>query len=161
MKKINIINATDTDLDELYADNSLTFTAMKLDKPDDFLPIVEWMNENGCDMKSGDVYYFTGELMNKHYSLTEENVYPNDMHFVAVKLSNLTNVLAIAVPSKFIYGRWFNDIVDNNRRREFIRRRKQECAKCKRDPKFCGFYEEYAIPDEVSDEYDECVYFQE
>ena len=56
--------------------------------------------------------------MNLAYGLTGDNAYRDDLHIVSVKLSDIENVGAIVIPRFQVGGRWFDDIVANNRRRE-------------------------------------------
>ena len=64
------------------------------------------------------VYVTYGEVMNRHYKLTGENSYSDDVYIVSIKNSAMTNVNAVAVPRFQIGARWFNDIVDNKLYRE-------------------------------------------
>ena len=61
-------------------------------------------------------YLIKGEDMNKQYHLTGDNAYPTNLSIFAV------------YPSKGLaiqYGaRWFTDIVDNNREREKLKRKR-------------------------------------
>ena len=60
---------------------------------------------------------FTGKDMNDEFHLTGTNSYPNDLHCLAFPLDGLdTGMLAMF---KLQMGdRWFDDIVDNDRRRQ-------------------------------------------
>lgn len=60
---------------------------------------------------------FTGRDMNEEFNLTDDNRYPNDIHFLAFPLDGL-NVNKLAVFKIEMRDRWFDDIVDNNARRE-------------------------------------------
>lgn len=64
---------------------------------------------------------FTGEDMNAEFSLTGDNRYPDDLHFLAFPLDGL-NVGRLAIFKIKMQDRWFDDIVDNNARRENERR---------------------------------------
>lgn len=64
--------------------------------------------------------HFTGKQMNEHYGLTGSNRYPDNLNFLAFSLSGL-NVGTLAM-FKLNHGdRWFDDVVDNNERREHER----------------------------------------
>ena len=57
--------------------------------------------------------------MNDVYYLTGSNAYPKDLTIVSFKLSDLINLKTKLFIDKFNVGaRWFDDIVDNNLRRE-------------------------------------------
>ena len=51
-------------------------------------------------------------------NLKGSNAYKDELTIVSVKLSDLSNVNAIVIPRFEIGGRWFDDIVDNNARRQ-------------------------------------------
>ena len=58
-----------------------------------------------------------GSEMNEWGHLTGDNAYPDDLTFLAFSLDGLE--VGKLVPLKFMVGgRWFDDIVDNNARRE-------------------------------------------
>ena len=60
---------------------------------------------------------FTGKEMNEYYHLTGDNAYSDDLHFLAFPLDGL-NVSKLAIFKLMCEDRWFDDIVDNNARRE-------------------------------------------
>ena len=60
---------------------------------------------------------FKGKDMNETYNLTGRNAYPEDITFLAFSLDSL-NVGKLAIFKLKMQDRWFDDIVDNNRRRE-------------------------------------------
>lgn len=60
---------------------------------------------------------FTGEDMNKEYGLTGDNRYPDDLHFLCFPLDGL-DIGKLAMFKLRMGDRWFDDIVDNNARRE-------------------------------------------
>lgn len=76
----------------------------KLLDREDIGPIKEWVT-------------FSGKDMNDFYNLTGDNRYPDGLTFLAFPLDGL-NAAKLSV-FKLMHGdRWFDDIVDNNRRRE-------------------------------------------
>ena len=94
--KFNIIECKEADLQDLYDGSALTFEGTTLD--DDNLEfLIRWFNEHDCDMKVKNFYKVTGKLMNDTYHLTGDNAY---------------------IPRFELGGRWFDDIVENNARRE-------------------------------------------
>ena len=56
--------------------------------------------------------------MNTKYGLTESNAYPDNLNILSIKLEDLKDPNKLAIPRFEIGGRWFNDIVDNNARRQ-------------------------------------------
>lgn len=60
---------------------------------------------------------FTGKEMNEEFHLTGTNVYPDDLHFLAFPLDDLA-AGKLAIFKLNMEDRWFDDIVDNNARRE-------------------------------------------
>lgn len=60
---------------------------------------------------------FTGKDMNEIYNLSGNNRYQDDFHFLAFPLDGL-NVGKLAMFKLAMGDRWFDDIVDNNRRKE-------------------------------------------
>ena len=104
-------------LDELYGCSALTLEGLA---PDDenLLQLKEWI-ENYTAFKKVDFYIISGAVMNREYHLTGSNAYPEtDCTLVSVKLSDLEQPQKIMRTRFFIGGRWFDDIVDNNARRE-------------------------------------------
>lgn len=60
---------------------------------------------------------FKGKDMNEVYGLTGNNRYQDDLTFLAFSLDGL-NMGKLAMFKIALGDRWFDDIVDNNRRRE-------------------------------------------
>ena len=114
MKKI-IVEEKAT-LEELYKDSALTMVGLS---PDDgsLGQFRDWINEH-TKMKTEDFYIIKGIVMNWAYQLTALNAYPKDATLVAVKLTDLADPSRIILPRFEIGGRWFDDIVDNNARRQ-------------------------------------------
>ena len=74
------------------------------------------MGKDGIGKPSG-WYQFTGKDMNEHYGLTGNNRYPDALQFLCFPLDGL-NVGKLAIFKLRMGDKWFDDIVDNNRRRE-------------------------------------------
>ncbi len=69
--------------------------------------------------KREDFYIIEGRTMNREYNLTGTNAYPEkDCTLVCIKLTDLVKPLALTMPRFQVGGRWFDDVVDNNARRE-------------------------------------------
>lgn len=60
---------------------------------------------------------FTGKEMNEEFDLTDDNRYPDDLHFLAFPLDGL-NINKLAIFKIMMGDRWFDDIVSNNACRE-------------------------------------------
>ena len=56
--------------------------------------------------------------MNQNYRLTGANAYNDNLTLISIKTEDIKEVNKIAIPRFEIDGRWFDDIVDNNARRE-------------------------------------------
>ena len=115
MEKI-IVNDRET-LDALYKDSAITLVGLAAtDK--NLEEFVGWIKEF-TKFKREDIYIIEGDVMNRHYALTGSNAYPEtDCTLVAVKLSDLEKPHSLTIPRFQIGGIWFDDIVDNNARRE-------------------------------------------
>lgn len=100
-------------LDTLYEKSALTVEGIAESSIPDF---VEWLKNNTTfTTETLTVYVIKGSVMNKEYNLTDNNKYPDDLTLVSVCDIDLMKV----VMGRFaIGGRWFDDIVDNNARRE-------------------------------------------
>lgn len=115
MKKI-VVN-TKAQLDELYNDSALSFEGMNTDSKN-LQAIKNWI-EQYTGFVNEAVYVVSGSMMNLAYGLTGANAYPEkDCDIVCIKLSDLKEPMALAFPRFAVGGRWFDDIVDNNARRE-------------------------------------------
>lgn len=117
MKKQNIetvhIFSTE-DLKALYDDSALTITGLKVDSIPDF---VKWV-ESYTKLLRRRAYIVSGKVMNTYWGLTGDNAYADDLNLVAIKLSDIADYSKIVLPHFQVGGRWFDDIVDNNRRHE-------------------------------------------
>ena len=63
---------------------------------------------------------FSGKEMNDNYNLTGHNRYPDDLTFLCFSLDGL-EIGKLAMFKMRFGARWFDDIVDNNARREKMR----------------------------------------
>lgn len=117
MPEIEVINCTEEDLVALYNGSALTFTGCIPNEENlDFL--TSWMKENGAELTTNRCYAITGKQMNDIYHLTGDNAYTNDLSFTCFKLDDIKNVELLFIARFQLGGRWFDDIVDNNERRE-------------------------------------------
>jgi hypothetical protein len=115
---MNKIQVTDrATLDALYKDSAFTIEGLA---PDDesLGKLAEWVKRL-TSFKREDFYIIEGRTMNREYNLTGTNAYPEtDCTLVCIKLTDLVKPLALTMPRFQVGGRWFDDIVDNNARRE-------------------------------------------
>ena len=115
MKKIQVNDRAT--LDALYKDSSFTIEGLS---PDDesLGRLAEWVKRLTA-FKRENFYIIDGKTMNREYRLTGTNAYPEtDCNLVCIKLTDLVKPLALTMPRFQIGGRWFDDVVDNNARRE-------------------------------------------
>lgn len=110
-----VVEADSDMLDKFYDDNSLTFEGYAISKENtDFL--YNWLKEmKGLKDEVLPIYTYTGSLMNEKYELEGKNRYPDGLHFITIMLSDITCSSMLIYERFEIGGRWFNDIVDNNR----------------------------------------------
>lgn len=102
-------------LNQLYEDWALTIEKMPLWK----LPIYMDFLESRTTVYRKRVCIITGSIMNKTYGLTGENAYPDDIYLVSVLGRDVAQgEMGIVVDRSVVGARFFNDIVDNNSRRE-------------------------------------------
>lgn len=96
----------ETFFDEFYNSSIFTWTGQTA-SDDEFKTIIKELH-----LEEPVFYVFSGKQMNDIYKLTGSNKYQDDLTFVSIK-----DYYNIAV--RFRTGaRWFDDIVDNNARRE-------------------------------------------
>lgn len=115
---MNIIKVTEkAQLDELHKDWSLTIEGLAPDEAN-LKELLDWVKEL-TPLKREDVYTIEGAVMNRVYGLTGTNAYPDkDCTLVCVKLADMERPNAVTFPRFQIGGRWFYDVVENNRARE-------------------------------------------
>jgi len=100
---------------ELYSDSAFTFVGLRYEPT-----LLEQINKSLTDYGLNPVeqlYVYSGKDMNEHYGLTGDNQYQDDLSFVSFKLDNQP-VGKLAAFKMTIGARWFDDIVDNNTRRQ-------------------------------------------
>ena len=103
--------------DEFYEKWSLTFEGTTIDDSN-LNWLINWFKEHNCNMIKEDFYVIKGRMMNDYYHLTGDNAYPDNINILVIKLEDLENPDGIYRPRFEIGGRFFNDICDNNARRE-------------------------------------------
>jgi hypothetical protein len=114
MKIINTF--TKEQLDELYNESALTWEGLSTSE-DNLNAVLNWLKDHKAIIEGVEPTFHitTGRLMNKYYGLSGDNAYHNDINIVSV--TNI-NPVPIALARFEVGGRWFDDIVSNNARRE-------------------------------------------
>ena len=102
-------------LDELYNGSALTFEGVVPEEVPLWIGFFKDFTNVNEDVTA---YLFSGKMMNDKYGLTGDNAYPDELNILSVPLDAFENAGKIALPRMQIGGRWFDDIVDNNARRE-------------------------------------------
>lgn len=114
---MNIINVTTRkQLDALYNQSALTWEGLSADE-ENLNTVKDWLKEYKAILHDDEptFHIITGEFMNEQYGLSGNNAYAEDLTIVSV---TDINQMAITIPRFEIGGRWFDDVVDNNARRE-------------------------------------------
>lgn len=116
MKKI--FTETREQLDVLAGGSALTWEGLRMETDEDYKSVTDWMREQGAEPKTDNVYITLGKTMNALEGLTGSNAYPDDLSIVSFKLSEIDGVKYLILPMRMTGGRWMDDIIENNRRRE-------------------------------------------
>ena len=109
-----ISNDVDKLLDKAYNGSYYTITGAGGDLEEWKNGYQELLNKEGIGTIK-EWITFTGSDMNTKYNLTGDNAYPNDLTFLAFPLDGL-DIGKLAIFKIRMQDRWFDDIVDNNRR---------------------------------------------
>ena len=111
-----VSESTSETLEELYNNSAFTYEGLTEESIKD---LVDYLKDfYKPELAEVTVYVTSGKLMNDHYNLTGSNRYPDDLNIVSLKLDNFNDVGRLAILKLRIGARWFDDIVDNNARRE-------------------------------------------
>ena len=103
-------------LDALYKDSALTFQGITRDSIPD---VLQWVKQyTKFKTAEEEVFVVSGNTMNNFYGLTGINQYVPHLNIVCVKLSDLESPMKLVLPRFRVGGMWFDDVVDNNARRE-------------------------------------------
>ena len=113
---MNIINVTTREqLDALYNQSALTWEGLSADE-ENLSAVRNWLEEHGALTNvEPDFHIISGKFMNEQYGLSGDNAYAEDLTLVSV---TDINQMAIVIPRFEVGGRWFDDVVDNNKMRE-------------------------------------------
>lgn len=117
---MKVITATKKDLGYLYSQSALTWEGMNTDEGN--IEIIDEVLRNiGSDPIDGYVgYVVSGKLMNEAFGLTGSNAYKEDLHILSIPLDQFNCVNPLIMWRLTCGARWFDDIVDNNARREGV-----------------------------------------
>ena len=111
-----VIESTPETLEELYKNSAFTFEGLARE---DFGELVNYLKDYyKPELTNVDVYNTSGKLMNDYYHLTGSNAYQDDLNIVSLKLDIFNDIGKITILKLRLGARWFDDIVDNNARRE-------------------------------------------
>ena len=106
----------DSDLDKAYNGSYYTITGCGGDLQEWKDGYQELLNKEGIGTIK-EWITFKGSDMNNKYHLTGDNAYPEDLTFLAFSLDGL-EIGKLSLFKLKMQDRWFDDIVDNNARRE-------------------------------------------
>lgn len=110
-------------LELFYNTSAFTFEGLDITDKSGMKQLEKILRETGYKEEHFLAYYFSGSVMNKHYGLTGDNAYSDDLTFVVIpEYYNPIVKLQIG-------ARWFDDIVSNNSIRENAQR-------CSQDPDY-------------------------
>jgi hypothetical protein len=98
----------------LYDCSALTWEGLE-SSPASLGQVLEWMNGLGVDTCKAVFNVMQGAVMNTIYGLTGTNAYPKETTIVSVTGIDVGKLI---IPRFQVGGKWFDDIVDNNRRRQ-------------------------------------------
>lgn len=114
VEKIEI--TTKKQCESLRNNSALTWEGLSADD-ESLNQLKDWINRY-TKLLNERVYIIHGKQMNKWYKLTGNNAYPDDLTIVSIDLQDIESVQAIVIPRFEVGGRWLDDIIDNNIRRE-------------------------------------------
>lgn len=109
-----IENKTKEDIEILKEDWAITAEGLAKESFEDFL---DWA-DHFAKLKKRELYLTPGKVMNEAYGLTGNNRYPENLNIVSIKLEDMENPNALALPKMMTGARWMYDIVENNLARE-------------------------------------------
>ena len=109
--------------DVLYEQSALTWEGLALEGESDAQEILDFLCGEGFlldNLAPGLHMIFnrtTGADMNQYWHLTGSNAYPDDLTIVSV-VNSMFDVPRMVPVQLRLGARWYDDIVDNNARRE-------------------------------------------
>lgn len=116
MKKLTLVkvpeNRVDEFLDKFFCSSAFTFEGIDITDKKGNKELEKALREAGYENEEILTYWFNGAEMNKKYHLTGSNAYPDDLTFLVIP--HFYNPIF----KMSVGARWFDDIVDNNARRQ-------------------------------------------
>ena len=103
--------------------SALTFVGFKMEHGN-IKNLVDWISHY-TKFTNERLYLIKGADMNKWYKLTGSNAYADSLNIVCIDLNDLEDYRPIIVPRFNVDGRWLDDVIDNNLRRE--RNKRNNC----------------------------------
>lgn len=113
--------------EKLYNSSALTLEGLD-DTDKNLYGFANWIKNLSEISNPLNMYIIKGKQMNEQYGLSGKNKYPAELRIVCVDLKDIKQVDKIIMPRFEINGRWFDDVVDNNVRREGRNSIKPKCA---------------------------------
>ena len=99
-------------LEKFFMESAFTFVGLNTADVKGLKQLEKDVKNAGYTGKDVVMYYFHGDVMNKHYHLTGDNAYNKELTFVVIPdFYNPLFKLAVS-------ARWFDDIVQNDLERE-------------------------------------------
>lgn len=87
---------------------------------------VNWISDlAGTVNDEVEVYLIKSKKLNKAWSLTGDNRYPDDLNIVAVSFDEIDKPGKLAIPRFSVDARWWSDVLSNNLRREKEKKEKE------------------------------------
>ena len=129
IKQIRIDLTTKEELNRLEETSALTFVGLTYEEDiaDNIARDIMGIDPATFD-KEVKVYITSGKTMNEVYNLTGSNAYIDECSFLSIDNDAFgVDVRIWALRSKMYGGRWFDDIVYNNARREAEKKHTEEC----------------------------------
>lgn len=116
--KITEVGSCD-EMERLEGVSALTFEGAVAEEGNlEFLE--KWFKAVGQELPDEpEAFVIIGEGMNGLYGLTGSNSYPDDLSILMIDCIAMgVSQAAVAIPRFEIGGRWLDDVVENNRRRQ-------------------------------------------
>lgn len=105
---------------QLERENAMTVEGLAAEE-DTYYGLIDFFKEYNAideDKKVVEFWIIKGVDMNEHYNLHGNNAYPDNLTIVNVPLTQLRSFAGIALPMRGFGARWYDDVVENNKRRE-------------------------------------------
>lgn len=111
---------TKGEMEALYNKSALTFEGIGRDNTNVSF-IKDWLKQHGALINNKDlvIWWCTGEFMNYYSDLRGDNAYPDDLNIMIVD-SDTIEMGKIIMARFELRGRWLDDVIDNNERRESV-----------------------------------------